>query len=46
MDLYLKKNLKVGNIQIKTKKIKNRESRIGSGVINDIKMLILIKYFI
>jgi glycosyltransferase involved in cell wall biosynthesis len=44
--IYLKKNLKVGNIKIKTKKIKDRESRIGNGIINDIKMMSLIKYFI
>jgi glycosyltransferase involved in cell wall biosynthesis len=44
--MYLKNSLKVGNIQIKTKKIKNRQSKIGSGIINDVKMFSLIKYFI
>ena len=41
--IYLKNNLKVENIQIITNKIKDRQSKIGSGIVNNIKMLFLLK---
>ena len=44
--IYLKNNLKVENIKITTNKIINRESKISGGIVNNIKMLFLIKDFI
>ena len=44
--IYLKKDFKVKNIDIKINKIKNRKSKIGSGIINNVKLFYCIKYFI
>jgi hypothetical protein len=44
--IYLKKGFEVKNIDIKVNRIKNRKSRIGSGIINNVKLFYCIKYFI